>query len=284
MRELDVHGTRLKILDRGQGPLVIFVHGAVADYRVWDTQVKTLSATHRTIAYSLRRHFPNPHDADAGHYDTPTHAEDLAGLIRALAASGAHVVGHSYGGRIAALTALRHPELVRSLVLAEPSVFAFLLARREAELALAAQSALADNLLALVARQGGPEAAAAFIDAMAAPRPFAKFPLRLREIVLANAHTLRPLLEDRRSEPPGLFRDLPGLRVPVLLVEGELSPRLFKLAVEEMRSVLPHARHALMRGVAHGLHVEAPRYFNDLLRRFLEAQPAGIGPALEARS
>lgn len=57
--------------------------------------------------------------------------------------------------------------------------------------------------------------------------------------------------------------------MPVLLIEGELSPRRFKLAVEGIRAVLPHAEHQVMRGVTHGLPVEAPRYFNDVMRGFL---------------
>jgi pimeloyl-ACP methyl ester carboxylesterase len=139
---------------------------------------------------------------------------------------------------------------------------------------LDAQHLLADNLLTLAARQGGPEAAAVFIDAMASPRAFAQFPRRLRDIVLANAHTLRPLLLARQSEPPALFEHLPRLRLPTLLIEGELSSRLFKLAVEGLRTALPRAEHVVMQGVAHGLHVEAPRYFNDLLKRFVANRAA----------
>lgn len=271
MCELDVNGARIKYLDRGQGRPIVFVHGAVADYRVWETQVRTFAASHRVIAYSLRHHFPNHRDGEVTNYNSTVHAEDLAALIQSLGTGPAHLVGHSFGGRIAVLAALRHPESARSLVLAEPSVFSHLPDGPLSEAALAKQHALADNLLELAARHGGPEAAATFLDAMAAPRTFAQFPQRLRDVVIANAHTLRPLLLSRNSEPPDLFQDLKKLRVPMLLVEGELSPQLFKLAVQGIKALLPHAEHVVMRGVAHSLHVEAPRYFNDLLRGFLAA-------------
>lgn len=269
MRELLVNGWRLKVLDRGHGPPVVFVHGAVGDYRVWEQQVSAFAPTHRVIAYSLRHHFPDPPSGEIAEYNTITHAADLAALLGSLAAGPVHLVGHSFGGRIAALAALRHPEQVRSLVLAEPSIFSCLPAHPASQAALAAQRALADNLMEFASQRGGPEAAGAFIDALAAPRAFAQFPPRLRAIVLANAHTLRPLLLARNTEPAGLFQELGRLRLPVLLLEGELSPRLFKLAVAGIKAVLPHAEHQVMRGVAHGLPVEAPRYFNDLLRRFL---------------
>jgi non-heme chloroperoxidase len=76
-------------------------------------------------------------------------------------------------------------------------------------------------------------------------------------------------LMTRKSEPPALFQELPKFAAPVLLVEGELSPRLFKLAVTGLKTALPNAEHVLMRGVAHGLHLEAPRFFTDVLQRFL---------------
>ena len=53
-------------------------------------------------------------------------AEDLATLIGTLGLPAAHVVGHSYGAYVALLLALRHPEIVRSLVLSEPPVMRWL--------------------------------------------------------------------------------------------------------------------------------------------------------------
>src|SRR4029077_13894954 len=51
------------------------------------------------------------------------HVDDLADVIRALDAAPAHVVGISPGGTICLLLAVRHPELVRTLILEDPSAF-----------------------------------------------------------------------------------------------------------------------------------------------------------------
>ncbi len=53
-------------------------------------------------------------------------AADLAVLLKALGAYPAHVVGHSYGAYTALILAMKHPELVRSLVLAEPPLLRWL--------------------------------------------------------------------------------------------------------------------------------------------------------------
>ncbi len=63
-----------------------------------------------------------------GHGQTPAEGRedferDAALLAPLLGPGGAHVVGHSYGGVVALYIAARHPELVRSLILIEPSAF-----------------------------------------------------------------------------------------------------------------------------------------------------------------
>ena len=58
-------------------------------------------------------------NADSSH---EIQVEDLAAIIKTLKLGPAHIVGHSYGGAVALHLALRYPELVRTLVLAEPGV------------------------------------------------------------------------------------------------------------------------------------------------------------------
>jgi pimeloyl-ACP methyl ester carboxylesterase len=50
------------------------------------------------------------------------HVDDLASFLGAIDAASAHLVGSSWGGFICLLTAIRHPELVSTLVLEEPPV------------------------------------------------------------------------------------------------------------------------------------------------------------------
>ena len=101
---------------------MVFVHGSSSDLRTWEQQVPAIGESYRAIAYSRRYARPNE-DIDPGADDQMLpHVDDLVALLRALGAAPAHLVGHSWGAFISLLAAIRHPQLVRSLVLLEPPV------------------------------------------------------------------------------------------------------------------------------------------------------------------
>ncbi len=115
-----VGNVELHYVERGNGVPVIFVHGSVDDYRSFESQLEPLSQRYRVISYSRRYNFPNATSIPSGSHSALVEAADLAILLQALGAYPAHVVGHSYGAYTALILAMNHPELVRSLVLAEP--------------------------------------------------------------------------------------------------------------------------------------------------------------------
>ncbi|GAB7522516.1 alpha/beta fold hydrolase [Paraburkholderia sp. 2C] len=125
-----VNGTSLAYAEAGSGPTVVFVHGAWADTRAWATQRDAISTRYRFVAYSMRYHRPNPLPPDQlqkdNQYSVATHATDLAAFIKSLNVGPVHVVAHSYGGQVAAQLAVEHPELVKTLMLEEPSIYTVL--------------------------------------------------------------------------------------------------------------------------------------------------------------
>ena len=116
----------LHYVERGNGVPVIFVHGSLDDYRTFEPQLEPLSHRYRVISYSRRYNFPNAPRIPSGSHSALVEAADLASLLQALGAYPAHVVGHSYGAYTALILAMKHPELVRSLVLAEPPLLRWL--------------------------------------------------------------------------------------------------------------------------------------------------------------
>jgi non-heme chloroperoxidase len=113
------NGMDLHYMDRGRGDPIVFVHGALVDYREWEPVAIQLSQDYRTVTYSRRYNYPNRNSPPAANHSAEIEGEDLAALIRRLELGSVHLAGISYGGYAALYTALRYPELVRSLTIVE---------------------------------------------------------------------------------------------------------------------------------------------------------------------
>jgi pimeloyl-ACP methyl ester carboxylesterase len=117
-----IDGVRLPYVDEGHGAPVICMHGAFADHRNWGPQRAVIARSHRYIAYSQRYFGPDPWPDAGEHYSQETHVRDLIEFVRALDVAPAFVIARSYGATVALVAAMRHPELVRSLLVQEPQV------------------------------------------------------------------------------------------------------------------------------------------------------------------
>ena len=121
-----VRGTELRFVERGAGIPVVLVHGSLGTLENWGPQIDAFATRFRVIAYSRRYHWPNAAQPDGQAYSLSLHADDLIGLIETLGLERVHLVGASYGAYVALLVTLRRPDLVRSLVLAEPPILPWL--------------------------------------------------------------------------------------------------------------------------------------------------------------
>lgn len=120
MAAVGINHTALEYLERGHGEPVVFVHGSDSDYRTWCLQHEEFGNRFRAIVYNRRYHWPNKPIAEGADYSMAEHVNDLETLIQLLNAAPAHIVGHSYGALVSLLLAVQSPQLVRTLVLAEP--------------------------------------------------------------------------------------------------------------------------------------------------------------------
>ena len=128
---------------------LLLVHGWGGDGREWSAHAEALADRFRVIVPDLRGHGRSD---VPGEGNTPTEmADDLAALLRHQRTWPALAEGHSMGGQVDNLFAVRHPELVRSVVALDP--------------AHGAHGAEAEGIPARLAeyRQRGARAAAEFI-------------------------------------------------------------------------------------------------------------------------
>ena len=99
----------------GEGPPLVFVHGAGEDSRVWQPQLAALADEFTVLAWDepgAGRSSDLPADFGLADY-----ANCLAALIEVLALGPAHVAGLSWGGTLVLEVYRHHPELVTTLIL-----------------------------------------------------------------------------------------------------------------------------------------------------------------------
>jgi pimeloyl-ACP methyl ester carboxylesterase len=252
-----VNGVELAYVEQGAGDALVFVHGALSDYRSWLEMGAPFAARYRTITYSRRAHFPNAWPAGYTASDPEVHAADLAALVEALGLGPAHLFGHSIGGVTTLVLAARRPELVRTLVLGEPALFGWLGATAEGRALRAAFAAAVEEPARRAFERGDPEAGVrAFIDGVFGDGAFAAAPPEVRAVTLDNAPEMRVELA---TPPETLFssltrEDVGRLRAPTLLLAGELSPPIYRFIGDELARARPDAERVTLPGVSHDLY------------------------------
>jgi len=269
MQRLTVNGAELAYVDQGKGAPVVFVHGALGDYRTWNTQLKPFARHYRVIAYSRRYHHPNDCPEDVTGYTPDLHSGDLAGLIRSLKLEPVHLVGHSYGGAVAAFLAAKQPELVRSLVLGEPTLFSLLTQKAENRPIVQEVISLTEQVLKQLQNDGPEPAVKHFINTVIAPWTFDELAAPVRAVMMDNVGTLKPMLLGTSAATPFKSEHARMIKAPTLLLEGALSAAVFRQTIRELEQDLPKSERATLPIVSHGLHLENPQQFNLSVLEFL---------------
>jgi pyruvate dehydrogenase E2 component (dihydrolipoamide acetyltransferase) len=116
-REIEVAGLRLRCLELGEGDRVpvLLLHGFGADLNTWMFMQPELADGRRTVALDLPGHGGSVKEVGAGDPESLTGFAE--GALDALSLERVHLVGHSMGGAIALLAALRRPDRVASVTL-----------------------------------------------------------------------------------------------------------------------------------------------------------------------
>lgn len=105
----------LWVVQQGSGPDVLLIGGLGDPVESWQFQLEGLADSFRMIAFDNRGAGRSPLPAES--FTVESMADDAASVLRAAGIGSAHVAGFSGGSVIAQELAIRHPDLVRSLVL-----------------------------------------------------------------------------------------------------------------------------------------------------------------------
>lgn len=275
IKQLSINNTVLHYQEQGSGSTLIWVHGSLSDYRMWEAQVKFFSAQYHVFAYSRRHAYPNQSDDEAASSAVALHVHDLAALIETMHKAPVHIIGHSYGGYIALLTTIQFPGLVKSLVLAEPPVMPLLKNSAKGKALLADfESNIFYPAGAAFKSGNNEEAIKIFLNGVLnAEGIYEQLPKEVQQQVMDNVPELKAMLT--ADSLSNVFPDLScetikKIHVPVLLLTGELSPRFLTLITDELAACLPLAECVQIPGASHEMEMDNPEVFNEAIQKFIE--------------
>jgi pimeloyl-ACP methyl ester carboxylesterase len=282
-RSVSVEGTSFAYREEGAGEPVVFVHGDISDLRTWEQQLPAVGASYRAIAYSRRYARPNEDIEPGADNQMLPHVDDVAAFLRAIDAVPAHLVGNSWGAFIALLTAVRHPDLVRSLVLEEPPVMPLFVSTppRPKELlrTLIRRPRTAIALIGFGAKVMGPvqkafrrdddeKAMLTFVGGVLGGELYERLPDARKQQMRENLGALKaqllgagfPLLRDD---------EVRGVSASTLLVTGERSPAFLLRLTDRLEELLPHAERVEIPGASHLMHEQNTPALNAAILDFL---------------
>jgi 3-oxoadipate enol-lactonase len=246
---------------RPDGAPLLMLQGLGVDARGWALQQFPLGRRFRCYAVDNRgvggsAHAPHPLSLERM-------ADDAVAVLDDAGVADAHVMGASMGGVLAQIIAVRHPERVRSLVLA-------CTACRHHEW----RRELFEDWAAAVLTGGMGALGGEGLRWLIGPRLHRRLGLWLNlmarilqqappENFAAQVHAILAASDELRFE-------LTSVRAPTLVITGSQDLLTPLGDAEELAELITTARLLEVRGVGHALMVEAPNAFNRAVAGFLD--------------
>jgi len=243
-------------------PLLI-LHGLFGSASNFRGPAQQLSKQREVVLADLRNHGASPWDDDVSFSAA---ADDVAELVDSLGMPSINLVGHSLGGKVAMLVALRRPALVERLCVVDIAPVQY---------DMAGNRGIIETLLALPAEALGSRstADAAMAEAASGPSDPLGVPF-VRQFLLQN------LIPDQRSWRINLrallegYDELRGFpdtearaEMPSLFIGGERDGMLERQHWEACEALFPQSRLEMVP-TGHWVHAEAPALFVQLLDSF----------------
>ncbi|WP_245654225.1 alpha/beta fold hydrolase [Streptomyces violens] len=260
-----VAGGELYYEAAGSGPAVVLLHEGMLDLSMWDEQFGWLARSgYRVVRYDARGHGRSSVvDGDYAHH------EDLRALLAHLGIARATLVGHSHGARVALDSALAYPDAVAALALAAPGISgrAF------------SDPFLLQHIREQVAAVSAPGGVTLFIEHFL--RMWVDGPHRepasvdpdLRERIRATAKaTVRAHAEGMgrgTALEVGAAGRLAEIRVPTLVMDGDLDSTDISANAHAVALEVPGARRARIPAAGHMVNLENAARFDRELAEFL---------------
>ncbi|WP_336344308.1 alpha/beta fold hydrolase [Halalkalicoccus ordinarius] len=252
---------------RGDGPPIVFLHGAALDHAQWAFQMDALSDDYTTIAYDVRGHGRTGGSAVEA-YSIDLFADDLDAFVTALDLERPVLCGLSMGGCIAQTYAARHPDRLAGLVLADTFTPAFLTWGERLQRSVLLRATIPPVRLLGYER---------------VERAMVWLHERLRRGSSGDYGEIKRLrAEGPRMETDEFAKviravarfdetrvDLPSITVPALVLYGENEPAFVRGHASRLNATLPDVTVREVPGAGHASNLDDPEFFTRAVREFL---------------
>jgi pimeloyl-ACP methyl ester carboxylesterase len=269
---VSVEGRPVNVIDLGDGPALVFVHGLSGSWPNWLEQLPVFAREHRVIAMDLPGfgHSPMPREP----ITISAYARVLDGLLETLGVSAATLVGNSMGGFVSAELAIAYPQRVERLVLISAAGISTYRHRDVERI-----EPYLRRVAPMVAVYTGWTAAR---SDWVARRPG----LRNLTLGLVTRHPSRlpaslAAEQLRGAGKPGFMQALranidypvrerlPEIACPTLIVWGDEDKVIPVHDASVFEELIPNSRKVIFEGTGHMAMLERPVAFNELLSEFV---------------
>jgi pimeloyl-ACP methyl ester carboxylesterase len=262
LAEVEIKGLHIAYLRTGQGLPLVLLHGFFGDTRVWRPQLDDLSDEFEVIAWDS--------PGCGGSSDPPEtfrmadYASCLAAFLKAIGLERPHVLGLSFGSTLALELYRQHPGIPRTLVLAGAyagwtgSLPADVVKKRLAQ-TIPDLDLPADEVVAKYNSPG-------LLSELAPPAILAE-----NATIMSGFHPQGMRVMVRALAEADLRDVLPRIKVPTLLLCGDMDVRSPVKIGEDLHAKIPGSRLVVMPGAGHVSNFDAPERFNSEVRGFLRS-------------
>lgn len=115
---VEARHARIELVEEGEGPVVLLVHGFPESWYSWRHQIPALAAAgYRAVAIHVRGYGRSSNPLEVEAYSMLQHVSDNLGVLEALGVERCAVIGHDWGSPIAANSALLRPDVFAAVAL-----------------------------------------------------------------------------------------------------------------------------------------------------------------------
>ena len=268
------NGIKLYYEEAGKGTPILFVHEFSGDLRSWEPQLRHFARRYRCIAYNARGYPPSDVPEDFERYSQERARDDIRAVLDALGVERAHIVGLSMGAFATLHFGIAYGPRALSLTIAGGGYGAHPAQYRQFQ-------EDSKKHAAFIQREGMAKFAAGYGHGPTRvqfqnkdPRGFDEYIRQLREhSPLGSANTMLGY-QARRPSIYDLTAEMARIEVPTLVMAGDEEEPCLEACLL-MKRTIPTAGLALFPRSGHGINLEEPALFNQMLESFFNQVEAG---------